>query len=281
LTTTRSEEFKTLRRAEACAQLFGNETRAVAPHRHAPAPRLVARSARCTSCPSLPRHLSPSASFYAPFLRPHPYLNAPRDVDFLHGYPPPVVHPHLPTAAYIHPFPLPPRRTSFDVNPSAPSSLPADPLFSRSPGAAGHVKMRKGRPDLPISSWPGRRGYRRGLLAPPTPALSGGTSPPRLLSSTAPASGITKEAPAEDPRLVVGAVWNTRVLNFNRFIEVSRFPRALTKDVFLDEKVLEVLPGKVKGGRKSTVYIRLYTLQLYIRVIYNWEILDRHSLLDQ
>jgi len=29
-----------------------------------------------------------------------------------------------------------------------------------------------------------------------------------------------------------------------------------------------------------TVYIRLYTLQLYIRVIYNWEILDRHSLLD-
>ena len=71
------------------------------------------------------------------------------------------------------------------------------------------------------------------------------------------------------------------MLNFNRFIEVSRFPRALTKDVFLDEKVLEVLPGKVKGGRKSTVYIRLYTLQLYIRVIYNWEILDRHSLLDQ
>jgi len=31
----------------------------------------------------------------------------------------------------------------------------------------------------------------------------------------------------------------------------------------------------------TTVYIRLYTLQLYIRVIYNWEILDRHSLLDQ
>jgi len=30
-----------------------------------------------------------------------------------------------------------------------------------------------------------------------------------------------------------------------------------------------------------TVYIRLYTLQLYNRVIYNWEILDRHSLLDQ
>jgi len=44
--------------------------------------------------------------------------------------------------------------------------------------------------------------------------------------------------------------------------------------------------GTARAGPRTsvssiTVYIRLYTLQLYIRVIYNWEILDRHSLLDQ
>jgi len=41
------------------------------------------------------------------------------------------------------------------------------------------------------------------------------------------------------------------------------------------------IPMIQTGPTRHTVYIRLYTLQLYIRVMYNWEILDRHSLLGQ
>jgi len=81
----------------------------------------------------------------------------------------------------------------------------------------------------------------------PSALASGGWSGTQQLASIFPARSITKKAAAADPRLVVGAVVQTKALNVINYMEVSRFKGALAKVVSVDGKVLEVVHGRSKG----------------------------------
>jgi len=102
-----------------------------------------------------------------------------------------------------------------------------------------------------LASLHGCLGCRRGRRALPH-CLSGGTPSTYLPTSAFSTLGITKKAPAADPRLVVGAVVHTKALNVTSYMEVCRLQGALAKDIFMDGKVLGVVRRKDKGARNKT-----------------------------